>query len=266
MGNCSSCVRTQDGDQGNKRSVAYKGSTKGRQCVFKCVRSTFENEPNNFTQVMEFLVKSEEKGLRSPFETLEGVKDNPALFRSLALKLSAGNSCSDQQKFDNEKTDDEKSGALALCLNKSQIQNVRLDMPKLSEEVLSNIRRWWTGEITGIRCGRNLADSGSDIIAWCAGNTVDNWFQFPDGSGISSGVKYICDSLNDKMFQIPKSEALDKAYSFLGVPMTASNGEINSRYRKLSRKYHADKGGDSQKWTELQCSLAIIRKARGDME
>ena len=66
------------------------------------------------------------------------------------------------------------------------------------------------------------------------------------------------------IFGLPKTEALEKAYKFLGVSQKASNSEINSRYRKLSLKYHPDKGGNGDDWTRLLYSLAVIREARGE--
>jgi len=41
-------------------------------------------------------------------------------------------------------------------------------------------------------------------------------------------------------------------YKTLGVPQNASQEQIRSAYRKEALNAHPDKGGDTQKWTEIR--------------
>lgn len=70
--------------------------------------------------------------------------------------------------------------------------------------------------------------------------------------------------ISEWIFGLPKQEALAKAYEFLELSSSASNSDINSRYRYLALKYHPDKGGDRDMWTKLQYCVAVIREARGE--
>jgi molecular chaperone DnaJ len=51
-------------------------------------------------------------------------------------------------------------------------------------------------------------------------------------------------------------------YKILGVPRDASQEEIKKAYRKLAHKYHPDKGGDEQKFKEINEAYQVL----GDKE
>lgn len=60
-------------------------------------------------------------------------------------------------------------------------------------------------------------------------------------------------------FTITRSVAA--AYKFLGLPVTASEGEVNAAYRVLCLTHHPDKGGKKEDFQNLQFHIDIIRKA-----
>lgn len=59
-------------------------------------------------------------------------------------------------------------------------------------------------------------------------------------------------------------------YATLGVAETASADEIKRAYRGLASKHHPDKGGDTQRFQEIQAAYAVLedpnRRAQYDQE
>ena len=146
----------------------------------------------------------------------------------------------------------------------------------LTYDVIVNLKRWWNGEISGPRCAKNIMDSFLTIGAGVAGGLVGSLvgsFAGPVGTvigGVAGGIassaaaNALSDRLTQWLFGVPKSEALENAYRFLGVPMTASNSEVNTAYRHLCLKHHPDKpGGSREDFHFLQLNMATIKAARG---
>lgn len=174
--------------------------------------------------------------------------------------------------------------ALAVARTAQPVIKVALVAVFLAVDIIRNIRRWWNGEITGKRCVKNIIDYGVAVAAGIAGGIGGEAIGATIGAmggplgiavgavvgGMAGGIastiaaQTLCDNLTQWLFGLPKSEALENAYNFLGVSATASNSEINSCFRQLSLKYHPDKGGDRDGWTRLQYSLAVIKEARGE--
>lgn len=50
-------------------------------------------------------------------------------------------------------------------------------------------------------------------------------------------------------------------YSTLGVPKTATADEIKRAFRKLASQHHPDKGGDTQKFQEIQQAYSVLGDA-----
>ena len=147
----------------------------------------------------------------------------------------------------------------------------------LSASAYSNIRRWWSGEISGKRCIKNLLDStfaiGAGMAGGCAGAALGSAVGGPlrtlvggvvGGWVSAAGTGYLSDWMTQRMFGLPKDEALENAYRYLGVKMTASNAEINSAFRRLCLKHHRDKGGNRDDFFILQCNMGTIRLARNE--
>ena len=51
-------------------------------------------------------------------------------------------------------------------------------------------------------------------------------------------------------------------YDILNVNISSSQSEIKSAYRKLSMKYHPDKGGDAEKFKQINEAYQTL----GDVE
>lgn len=83
--------------------------------------------------------------------------------------------------------------------------------------------------------------------------------------GIFGGIvsANIANSLNDRLtqrvFDLPKNEALENAYRYLGVNHHASNVQVSAAFHYLCRKHHPDKGGNAQEFFILQTHMAIIK-------
>ncbi len=89
------------------------------------------------------------------------------------------------------------------------------------------------------------------------------------GAAGSIGGAFIGSALTDKltqwMFSLPPTIALEKAYDYLGVHHTATNGELNKAFHNLCLKHHPDKGGNHEEFLKLQCQFEIIKIARGEI-
>ena len=145
----------------------------------------------------------------------------------------------------------------------------------LAADVISNMRRWWKDEISGQRCAKNIIDSGVGLAAGIGGGfggAALGTMVFPGVGtligGIVGGVlsAEICSRISDwitqKIFNLPKSEAVENAYRVLGVPHNTSNSEINTKFRKLCLEHHPDKGGNVEDFYKLQYAMQVLRMSR----
>eukprot|EP00794_Sanderia_malayensis_P004974 gene4974-5622_t len=148
----------------------------------------------------------------------------------------------------------------------------------LTWEAYKNIRRWWNGEISGKRCAKCIIDSiaavGAGVAGGVAGVALGTFLTGPIGAvamgvlgGIvgSAGGNYLVDFLTQKIFDLPKSEVVEKAYNYLGVKPSAPNCEVNAAFHKLCRLHHPDKGGRKEEFIILQCHMSAIRQQRGEI-
>ena len=88
--------------------------------------------------------------------------------------------------------------------------------------------------------------------------------------GITGGIiagqvsSIFIDRLTQKIFGIPKDEALENAFRYFGLTAKASNNEINKAFRQMCLKHHPDKGGNEEDFHFVQYNMAVIKAARGE--
>jgi hypothetical protein len=164
-------------------------------------------------------------------------------------------------------------------VNKSggNVVMVALAAIKLGYDAINSIYRWYKGEITGKRCCKNIVDSTFTVAAGAGGGVLGaalGSFVGPFGTlaggvivGIlsSTAANLLIDRWTQSLFGIPKEEALENAFNFLGVNVTASNNEVNTAYRKLCLKHHPDKGGKVEDFYSIQVYMGVIKAARGEL-
>jgi len=139
------------------------------------------------------------------------------------------------------------------------------------------MRRWFKEEISGKKCAKKCIDACGAIAAGVGGGVVGSTVgtmvlpgvgTFVGGvifaAGFEAFVKALLNRITKFLFGLPKNEAEERAYAFLGVHSSAKNAEINSKFRRKCLEYHPDKGGDVVKFHELQYCMSIIKMSRGE--
>ena len=154
---------------------------------------------------------------------------------------------------------------------------VALIAVQLTWETCVEISRWWKEEITGKRCVKNIIDKsagaacvigGGYFLAHLARAYSPVWGPVVGGV-VGGALGYeVCFAISDwatqKIFGVPKEEALENAYRFLGLPCDATNNEINETFRGLTLKYHPKNGGNGEDWHNLQISMSVIKASKGE--
>ena len=147
----------------------------------------------------------------------------------------------------------------------------------LAYVAIVNIKRWMNGEISGARCAKNVIDSCVGVACGVGGRTIGALIGTAIAPGLGTVVggviggvaatelgNFLSDWATQKIFGLPKQEALENAYLFLGLKCNASNSEINSSFKRLALQYHPDKGGDVKDWHRLQMSMGVIKVSKGE--
>ena len=86
--------------------------------------------------------------------------------------------------------------------------------------------------------------------------------------GIAGGIisaqaaNIFMDRINQWLFGLPKDVALENAYNYFGLNMTASTNELNTAYRKRCLETHPDKGGNDADFQFVQLNMGVIKMAR----
>ena len=72
------------------------------------------------------------------------------------------------------------------------------------------------------------------------------------------------ENLGEKIFDLPKTEAEEKAYNFFGLNRHATITDINRAFRKEKAKYHPDNKltGDKQKFLIANIQMEVLKLAR----
>lgn len=142
-------------------------------------------------------------------------------------------------------------------------------------EIGTNIYRWRNGEITGKRCAANVTNSVGGLSAGMVGAGIGATIGSVGGPiGMGAGAliggfigsltgESLTSLLTGAIFDLAKSEALDKAYDFLGVHHKATDEEVRDAYKKKLLICHPDKGGSQELFLKLQSYLGIIVTDRG---
>ena len=146
---------------------------------------------------------------------------------------------------------------------------------QVTMSVFNNVRRWWNNEISGKRCAKSIVDDSATVggaLVGAAGGALVGAPLGPVGiaiGGVVGGIiggtlgKNFIQKLTKELFDLPKTEALEKAYNFMGLNHKDSNEKVNARYRELARIYHPDKeGGSEEEFLNLCACVAIIKAAR----
>ena len=175
------------------------------------------------------------------------------------------------------------SSSRALTVIKSaskSIINVGLVTAILAYELWQVLSQWYKGEISGKFAAKKALDAvtvglvggiGGAELGMCIGSMVAPGIGTIVGGIFGSVlgtvvVANVSGWMSCKIFNVPKTAAIDNAYRFVGVDHQAPNGDINKSYRKKAVKYHPDKNKSDkakEEWHKLQVSMVIIRLDRG---
>jgi DnaJ domain len=153
---------------------------------------------------------------------------------------------------------------------------VTLSAVYLGWEAFQSIRQWWCGKISGKRCAKQVIDATVTLAAGLGGGVggaAIGSLAGPVGSiagaligGLIASItaEKLIDWLTQKIFDLPKDVAVERAYNYLGVRPSASNSDINAAFHRLCLLHHPDKGGNKEKFFELQSNMSIIKLHRGE--
>ncbi len=144
-----------------------------------------------------------------------------------------------------------------------------------------NVWQCWNNGMSKSRAGKNIMDT---VITTVAGNlagfgvaSLVTPVTAPIGivllitAGIGIGASFILvpivDRLTQWIFNLPKEEALEKAFYILGVKKNATDEDIRSAYRHRMRDYHEDKlrqrGASKEEIEEGMLKIYELQQALG---
>jgi len=171
---------------------------------------------------------------------------------------------------------------LARFQKASKIIGVAIVVGQFGYEFYKNIKQWKNNQISAKRCAKNILDEAGELIGNCFGGVVGATYGASAGAifgpfgvvvgGVAGGVfgslmgadmfRNWFAKKTEEILSCPADIAVERAYDFFGLSPTCTNADINKRYKELSLRYHPDKGGDKDKFVELQTHHAILKAAR----
>lgn len=78
-------------------------------------------------------------------------------------------------------------------------------------------------------------------------------------------TSFLFETLSEQLFNLPRNEALEKAYKFFEVKPNASKREIDEAYRRLYLKHFPDNGGLFEDFMYVHHCMAVIKAARNEL-
>ena len=157
----------------------------------------------------------------------------------------------------------------------STVVHVILDTVFLPFEAIHNIKLWFNGEISGKRCAKSLVDASAAIAGGIGGaalgaslGSIGGLIGSVIGGAIGglfggSAARSLVSYLTERIFDLPTSIAVERAYNYLRLSPSSHNYEINRVFRILSKLYHPDRNrGDAKDFIELQTNMQLIVEDR----
>jgi hypothetical protein len=141
-------------------------------------------------------------------------------------------------------------------------------------DIFRNWTRHGNGEISGVRCAKNIVDSFTELAPGVAGGFGGELF----GSTITPGLgtlaggvgggmasTFVCGALFDRLtqwiFNLPKDESLEKVFRNLDLPCDASSDEINIKFVCLAHQTPPTIPPNPD-WMKLKESINTIKKVK----
>ena len=111
--------------------------------------------------------------------------------------------------------------------------------------------------VAGIAGGATGAMIGASVfgpLGMVAGGIIG-------GIAASEFAKRLVDFLRGRLLRDSRDQTVEAAYKVLGVEGVTEYSEIKQVYHRLVRKHHPDKGGDKERFVEIQVAFEVITAA-----
>merc|ERR1711912_31046 len=143
---------------------------------------------------------------------------------------------------------------------------VVLPIGLLGDQFACDVKKYWKGDIDGAQLAesttKNIASMGVGCVGGYGGGIVGAVVGGVTGAIIGENV---ASSALDSLLgggSCEQRATLRKAYRQLGLEQGASNSDVRSRYLRLSRDNHPDKGGNKKEFVKINTAYEIIRASQ----
>ena len=153
-------------------------------------------------------------------------------------------------------------------------------------ECFREIKAWWSGQISGMDCAKNMFGAFIETGCGAAGAFGGAWAVTALCTGLMGPMGWFASSvaclvgaavggaagtfMGKKLrgwyhdfFGGGKHQSLRTAYRELGISESASDEEVRKAYYGLARRCHPDKGGNKEEFQQLQTCYAAVMADRG---